>query len=70
MGEDDEDVLARFSTADRINEGLDDVGMVHVEITAENTPEDSLKGGDADSVEGTGDESGWDRSVVDYRRER
>jgi hypothetical protein len=63
VGEDDEDILACFSTADRVDERLNDVGVVHIEVATEDAPKDSLEGGDADSVDGTSDESVWDRLV-------
>lgn len=56
VGEDDEDVLADFGSGGGVDEDLVDVGVVHVKIAAQDTPEDSLKGRNTSAVDGTGDE--------------
>src|ERR1700732_2629915 len=55
MCEDNEDVLARLRTSLRIDEGLCDVGVVHVEITTKHTPKDSFEGGYTGTIDGTCD---------------
>ena len=44
MRENDKDVLAGLHACRWVNERLDDIGVVHVEIPAEDTPENTLKG--------------------------
>lgn len=56
MSEDDEDVLARLGTSRRVDKRFSDVGMVHVQIATENTPEHTFKGGKPSAVNGTSNE--------------
>ena len=56
VGEDDEDVLARFVARGGVDEGLGDVGVVHVEVPAEDAPEHALEGGDAAALDRACDE--------------
>jgi hypothetical protein len=54
--ENDEDVLACFGSRGGINEGLSNVGMVHVEVATKDTPEDPFECGDAEAVDRTSNE--------------
>lgn len=47
MREDDEDVFAGFGGGLGVDEGFGDVGVVHVEVAAEDAPEDSFEDWDA-----------------------
>jgi len=56
MSEDDEHILARLRERHRVDERLLDVGVVHVEVAAENTPKDPLKGWETGTVDGARNE--------------
>lgn len=60
MSKDDEDVLACFDTRDWVDEGFDNICVVHVQIATEDTPKDTLKGGYTDSIDSSGHESRTD----------
>lgn len=51
MGKDDEHVLAGLLRSDRVDKELVDLGVVHVKVSSEDSPEDSLKGGHPGSVD-------------------
>ena len=53
MREDDKYVLARLRTSLRIDEGVCDVCVVHIEIATENAPKDSLESGYTSAIDGT-----------------
>ena len=55
MREDDKDVLVRRAAGCCIDERVGNVCMVHVKVTAKDTPEDALKGGQASAIDYTGD---------------
>lgn len=52
VAEDNEDVLASLRTSGRVHERLVDIDMVHVEVPAQNTPKDTLKGRHARTING------------------
>lgn len=70
MGEDDEDVLADFGSSGWVDEDLLDVGVVHIKVATQDTPEDSFKGRNTTAVDGTSYEPKWGEWVtsVTYRR--
>lgn len=43
MGKDDKDVLAGLRACRWVDEGLNDVGVVHVEIPTKDAPENTLE---------------------------
>lgn len=55
MSEYDEDVLASFGSGVGINKGLRNVGLVHVEITTQDTPKHTFKGSNPSAVDRTSD---------------
>lgn len=55
MREDDKDVLVRRVAGCSIYERIGDVGVVHVKVTAKDTPEDALKSRQASAIDYTGD---------------
>jgi hypothetical protein len=55
MREDDKDVLVRRAAGCGIDKRIGNVCMVHVKVTAKDTPEDALKGGQASAIDYTGD---------------
>lgn len=56
VGEDNEDVLARLVARDGVDEEGLDLGVVHVEVAAEDAPEDALEDGHPGSVDRARDE--------------
>lgn len=56
MSENDEDILACFSTSDGVDERFLDVSVVHVQIAAKDTPENALECLQAGSVDGSRNE--------------
>lgn len=57
VGEDNEDVLPGLFAGGRIDEGLDNVGMIHVQVATKNTPENAFEGRDAAALDRTGNKS-------------
>ena len=57
VSKDDKDVLEDGLVGGGIDQRLGNLGLIHVEVTAEGTPEDALKGSDAVSADDTGDET-------------
>jgi hypothetical protein len=57
MREDDKDVLVRGVAGCSIDERIGNVCVVHVKVTAKDTPEDALKGRQASAIDYTGDKS-------------
>lgn len=55
MREDDKDVLVRRAAGCSIDERIGNVSVIHVKVTAKDTPEDALKGGQASAIDYTGD---------------
>lgn len=43
MGEDDEDVLSSLLASDRVDEGLDNIGVIHVKVASKDTPQNTLE---------------------------
>lgn len=71
MCEDDEYVLPGLRSSSRVDEDLVNVGVVHIQIATQDTPEDPLERRDTSSVDSSGDEPGrrqvrrcqWDRGA-------
>jgi hypothetical protein len=57
VSEDDEDILEGLFVGRRVGEGLINVGVVHVQVATENTPEDAFKDGDTAALDGACNES-------------
>jgi hypothetical protein len=57
MGKDDKDVLVRLFPVGGVDERFLDLGIVHVEVTSEDPPEDAFKDGHPGAFDRTGDES-------------
>lgn len=56
MSKDDEDVLPGLGSGDGVDKELIDLGVVHVEVSSKDSPEDSLEGRHSKSIDGSGDE--------------
>jgi hypothetical protein len=54
--EDDEDILAGRLLLARLLEGFLDLSVVHVEVSTQYAPEDTLEGGHSSTIDCTGDE--------------
>ena len=50
MSKDDEDILSSLDTTRSIDEGLGNVGVVHVKITTEHAPQHVFKCGDTSAI--------------------
>jgi hypothetical protein len=57
MGEDDEDALVHLLVGLGVDDGLLNLALVHVKVTAESTPQDALECGHALTRDDTGDET-------------
>lgn len=57
VGEDDENILPGLRSCHGIDERLGDIGMIHIQVSAQYAPQNPLEGWDTSSVNGTCDES-------------
>ena len=69
MSKDDENILSSLNTTCSIDEGLGNVGMVHVAITAEHAPQHALKCGDASAINRANnkpEKDAWDKMTIQH----
>lgn len=57
MSEDDENILVDFLVGHRVDNGLRDLRLVHVKVSAQGAPKDTLKCSDAIPGDNTSNES-------------